>query len=402
MEPTPSPSARPASGVRFAGDGATERQREMERLRKEMEQKREEWHQQAEKADGRRQFEEWNATKIQAAYRGMFLRRHQSRRHEAATTLQRYYRKRLSTRSHDRSAENYLNENARCIQRIWRRFSSVRIYRYYRDLIRFKEAGDPRNFLKSINPREMELLDAAAGTFVRFRLGGVSFPPLIYYKIFTHRTVQDVNSYAPRDYAHEYEPRNVMAAENNSTQYGTRPGQAASWDVEGWYKRVENNGWRPVSERILLQEDPIATLTASRKLDFHHLATKRREDKELMRRKKKREWLMRMYREARGGADGAAAAAADDELEHEGDEDLLSWSMGLDFDAYMSEWSALATSHPSDMYVPEDIYTDYARLSVLSHDELVHYDPVLEGGVYPGHWVPDGAPSPAADVGSVS
>ena len=43
--------------------------------------------------------------------------------------------------------------------------------------------------LRAINPREAALLDAAAGAHVRFRLGGENFPPLVYYKIFTHRPI---------------------------------------------------------------------------------------------------------------------------------------------------------------------------------------------------------------------
>ncbi len=41
--------------------------------------------------------------------------------------------------------------------------------------------------MRAINPREAELMDPAAGTHVRFRLGGAFFPPLVFYKIFTHR-----------------------------------------------------------------------------------------------------------------------------------------------------------------------------------------------------------------------
>ena len=52
--------------------------------------------------------------------------------------------------------------------------------------------GDPKEILKSINPREAQLLDAAAGAHVRFRLGGSSWPPLIFYKIFTHRPVTGI------------------------------------------------------------------------------------------------------------------------------------------------------------------------------------------------------------------
>ena len=35
---------------------------------------------------------------------------------------------------------------------------------------------------------------------VRFRLGGMVFPPTVYYKIYAHGAVTDVGAYAPRDY----------------------------------------------------------------------------------------------------------------------------------------------------------------------------------------------------------
>jgi hypothetical protein len=34
-----------------------------------------------------------------------------------------------------------------------------------------------------VNPREAQLADAAAGIHVRFRLGGTTFPPLVFYKV---------------------------------------------------------------------------------------------------------------------------------------------------------------------------------------------------------------------------
>jgi len=60
--------------------------------------------------------------------------------------------------------------------------------------------GSPYDLLKSINPAEASLLDAASRCHVRFRLGGTKFPPLIYYKIFSHGGVVDINAFAPRDY----------------------------------------------------------------------------------------------------------------------------------------------------------------------------------------------------------
>jgi hypothetical protein len=57
------------------------------------------------------------------------------------------------------------------------------------DMILRRGTGEPKELLKAINPREAQLLDAAAGAHIRFRLGGSSWPPLILYKIFTHRPV---------------------------------------------------------------------------------------------------------------------------------------------------------------------------------------------------------------------
>ncbi|KAI8614772.1 hypothetical protein BC830DRAFT_354792 [Chytriomyces sp. MP71] len=67
-------------------------------------------------------------------------------------------------------------------------------------MIHFRESGNPSNLLKYVNPQESKLIDAASSTHVRFRLGGTSFPPTIYYKIFVHSKLVDMNSFAPRDY----------------------------------------------------------------------------------------------------------------------------------------------------------------------------------------------------------
>jgi hypothetical protein len=38
----------------------------------------------------------------------------------------------------------------------------------------------------------------------------------------------------------------------------------------GWYERVDNNGWRPLAERILLDEDPVTTMTRLRRQPLFH------------------------------------------------------------------------------------------------------------------------------------
>ena len=39
---------------------------------------------------------------------------------------------------------------------------NVKIFKYYRDFINFKEKGDPSMLIKSINPAEAQLLDPAS------------------------------------------------------------------------------------------------------------------------------------------------------------------------------------------------------------------------------------------------
>ncbi|WIA42811.1 hypothetical protein OEZ86_008744 [Tetradesmus obliquus] len=111
-----------------------------------------------------------------------------------------------------------LNRAARAIQDAWRRFTNKRIFRYYKDLIRFREAGDPRAMLRCINACEAALVDAAAGLVVRFRLGGSSFPPLVFYKIFTHRPVTDIGAFGPRNYAAEGDAAHSPAALHNKPE----------------------------------------------------------------------------------------------------------------------------------------------------------------------------------------
>lgn len=67
-------------------------------------------------------------------------------------------------------------------------------------MINFRNKGNPFELLKTINRSEAHLLDPASKCHVRFRLGGLNFPPLIYYKIFVHGSVVDINAFAPRDY----------------------------------------------------------------------------------------------------------------------------------------------------------------------------------------------------------
>ncbi len=132
--------------------------------------------------------------------------------------------------------------------------------------------GDPSILLKSINPLEAHLFDAASNVHVRFRLGGERFPPLIYYRIYTHGPVCDVGSYAPRNYAkikRDIKKEEINISQVNQMRPLTEEQLEAEINEAGWYVRQENNGWRPISEKILRAYDPVEFATANRPKVFH-------------------------------------------------------------------------------------------------------------------------------------
>jgi hypothetical protein len=102
--------------------------------------------------------------------------------------------------------------------------------------------GNPAKLLKGINPLEAQLLETAVDCHVRFRLGGDTFPPNIYYKVFSKTNVCDINAFAPRDYSSL--PREVGKEEK--IKFSTYQRNRKEYESEGWYLRSDNNGWRPV------------------------------------------------------------------------------------------------------------------------------------------------------------
>ena len=126
--------------------------------------------------------------------------------HIASMQIQYVWRAFTQRRYIDMSRPTPQAEAAGRLQRAWRRYTNVRIFCYYRDLIRFRNVGDPALLLKCINPKEASLIEPAAGIHVRFRLGGEIFPPNIYYKIYTHKPLCDVGAFAPRDYTSFKQP----------------------------------------------------------------------------------------------------------------------------------------------------------------------------------------------------
>lgn len=269
-------------------------------------------------------------------------------------------------------------EAARIIQRSWRKHIDIQVYRYYRDLINFKCRGDPSSMLKCINPREAELLDAAAGVHIKFRLAGEKFPPNIYYKIFTHHNIVDMCANAPRDYTKASTKRLPVNFVHNKGQTMEED------DMSGWYQRWENNGWRLVSDRVMkrVDQDPVVYESTLKKQSFSHNKVARKQDLEKKRKRKKVEWMKKMYREGmlktQGGndleteqvvqsvAEGMLTITdmrGQDAVEDWEVDELLEWTNGLNFDQYLYDWKEIATSAGSEYlteqtkFLPDDPFS---------------------------------------------
>lgn len=255
------------------------------------------------------------------------------------------------------------------IQKSWRRHIDRQVFRYYRQLIMFKNKRDARHLLRCINPLEADLLDEASGVHVRFRLGGDRFPPSIYYKIFTHRNVADVGAFAPRTYT-KAENKNIPGryvhnrgiADDQLEPSGGVVGDSSPPPPADWYERHENNGWRLVNERFYpaRHTDAIATATGMKKQSFSCDRIVRQQDVEKKRKQKKIDWMKKMYssgmmqskEEGVGDLVESAAKGLIITADQSGPEavndweidELLQWTEGLNFDNYVKDWHSWGTA----------------------------------------------------------
>jgi len=173
-------------------------------------------------------------------------------------------------------------EAARKLQRFWRQWEDKKTYRSLRSIVlAFRRSGDPCLVLRSILPRESLLFDPSMQIHVRFRLGGVRFPPLVYFKVFTHAPVCDVGAFAPRNYfAHAI----------------LREGKGRVQELDKMYEREDNNGWRPLVARAklpgqeLMKQGPVRATKA-----FHHSRMRRRQDLERQRKQRTIAWMRKLY-----------------------------------------------------------------------------------------------------------
>ncbi|GBG85600.1 hypothetical protein CBR_g40328 [Chara braunii] len=264
------------------------------------------------------EFADWAATRIQSRYRAVLRSRRFRRMKQAAVVIQRAWRESEEKKRRRLTLLTQRHVAASKIQRAWRSYWDRRIFKYYRDLLLFRERGDPASLLRVINPVEAGLVDAAAGTHIRFRLGGPFFPPNIFYKIYTHNPIADMCSFSPRAYALMSRIRAIgrvgrrgrgtcmlrpllaMIVEEEVMMDKTQEEEEEEdQELVRWYSRWENNGWRPVAPRFLSYVDSVSCETSCRRQSFHHLRVVRREERARMAKSKKLRWLQYIYSEGR-------------------------------------------------------------------------------------------------------
>ncbi|XP_034265501.1 protein MFI [Pantherophis guttatus] len=258
----------------------------------------------------------------------------------------------------DDEKEEKREKAAHIIQKTWKKWLDMGVFEYYKELIGFKQYGEPCHLMKYIEPREAEFLDAAAGVHIKFRLGGEKFPPSIYYKIFTHRPIVDLCANSPKDYAKIATKPNPRKLEKGSVNESTGD----------WYKRIENNGWRLLSIRYWKGVDSVTTKDNTKIQEFHHSPKQRKRNMAKRRKARKIEWLRKMYfgenlkvktqnpeataliqRATEGLIKSLEKEGIDQVMEWEVDE-MLKWTNALNYDEYVKLWKEVGTSKTSESF----------------------------------------------------
>lgn len=139
---------------------------------------------------------------------------------------------------------------ATVISRCFKRWRYRATFSFFRKLLGFRNAGDPRSVLKALLPCESHLLEPALQARVRLRLAGPwpLWPPSVVFRVYVQSPLSDVNAFAPRDYEGER-----CRAERASIA-------AAACAARSTLPRCTTS--LPVPEAVLDYNDSVAALTS--------------------------------------------------------------------------------------------------------------------------------------------
>ena len=175
-------------------------------------------------------------------------------------------------------------------------------------------------------------------------------------QVFTHAPVTDIGSFAPRDYTSHGQPAPIVL--HNHAREGDLRAEmhAIAQSHDGWYRRAENNGWRPVAGDAL--GDYETTARTSRPIVWHHDKMVRKEEALKRQKQKKRQWLREMYALGKSADDGertrmgaVGGGGEHEDFGGEGDEDvdaLLQCAAALPHRATPLRRASHTTRHRAD------------------------------------------------------
>nr|XP_044609334.1 protein MFI isoform X4 [Equus asinus] len=197
---------------------------------------------------------------------------------------------------------------ARVIQKAWKSFLNVAVFQHFKSLINIRRQGEPRHIMRYINPKEAELLDAAAGIHVRFRLGG--------FWMSTEHV--------------------MMGDEKESEFHFSKLKRRQDMEKKRKIRKIE---WM----RQMYHAGSLEAKSTNREtLGLIHTATK---------------GLIRAIED--GGIDSV--------MEWEVDE-VLNWTNTLNFDEYIANWKETATSNSSDNF--KSFRFDQAQKNIDDYEDL--------------------------------
>lgn len=268
----------------------------------------------------------------------------------------------------------------------------------YTDKMKFKHIHQMLSSLHKTNPNSIlsilasskggassvPLFDKSCSIYLRFRLSGLQWPPMILYKIFNSISTVDINAFAPR----HYHLNQVLKSKNI----------IVSNQQKFWYKRWENNGWYPIQDYAIMQiHDKLIQLTnqiqcidnvkerSSHTQFYHYSKLHRTQASQKRKKQKKLAWMQKTHPKYRIDDDTdekthiantlsntqvnktkcqQTSSNICDQINTDGeiiekqstlfsepddDETLLDWAQNLDFDDYIDNWSHLATTQPTNL-----------------------------------------------------
>lgn len=100
-----------------------------------------------------------------------------------------------------------------------------------------------------------------------------------------------------------------------------------------WYRRTDENSWRPIAQRILAEDCNIASHDSKAPNIWCCLPSVRKKRDAQTRKQKRFQWMLSMYKD---GKQHEVLNTGDDELQDITEEytELIDWSDHLDFESY--------------------------------------------------------------------